>query len=290
MIPAAGSRFQRRIESRAAVILNGVRAAAFQFDVRADDVEHNLGEVESALREAARERCDLVVLPEMWPTSFPTADTRTDEALAETERALRRIAALTSELPLVVCGSAFGRTSGLPANRWHAFEDGRTVASYDKLHLFTPTAEEASFSAGSSAPPAVDTRAGRLGGLVCYDLRFPEAARALFHAGVAVTAVSAQWPDPRASHLAALCAGRAVETQCFVVACNRTGSARIGRRGLDLHFSGGSRLVDPEGRVLAAGGSERELVVADLDLELARTLRIRVPVAKDERRDIYARF
>jgi predicted amidohydrolase len=59
---------------------------------------------------------------------------------------------------------------------------------------------------------------------------------------------------------------------------------------MDLVFSGGSRIVDPEGRVLAAGGSERELVVAEIDLELARTLRVRVPVAKDERRDLYARF
>jgi predicted amidohydrolase len=267
-----------------------VRAALFQFDVRIDDAAHNLGEVERGVREAARAGADLVVLPEMWPTSFPSPETDLDAALAATEHALRRIEELTRELALVVCGSAFGRTQGLPANRWHAIENGRTLAWYDKLHLFTPTAEEASFSAGSTAPPCVATRAARLGGIVCYDLRFPEPVRALFRAGVEVLAVSAQWPDPRASHLAALCAGRAVETQCFVVACNRTGRARIGRRGMDLVFSGGSRIVDPEGRALAAGGSERELVVAEIDLELARTLRVRVPVAKDERRDLYARF
>jgi predicted amidohydrolase len=290
MIPAAGSGIQHRIGRRSAVILAGVRAAAFQFDVRIDEVEHNQAEVERGLREAVRAGCELVVLPEMWPTSFPTAETRVDEALAATDRALSHVASLTRELPLVVCGSAFGRTAGLPANRWHALENGRIVASYDKLHLFTPTAEEASFSAGSTAPPCVDTRAGRLSGIVCYDLRFPEVARALFHSGVEVTAVSSQWPDPRASHLAALCAGRAVETQCFVVACNRTGRARIGRRGMDLVFSGGSRIVDPEGRVLAQAGSEPELVVADVDLDLARTLRVRVPVAKDERRDLYGRF
>lgn len=258
--------------------------------MRVDDVAHNLAEVERGVRDAADAGCALVVLPEMWPTSFPTAETRIEAALDATERALRRVEELTAELDIVVCGSAFARSTGLPANRWHAIEGGKTVASYDKIHLFTPTAEEASFSAGSRAPPVIDTRAGRLSGIVCYDLRFPEVARALFHAQVAVAAVSAQWPDPRASHFSALCAGRAVETQCFVVACNRIGSAKIGRRGMDLVFSGGSRIVDPEGRVLASGGSRSELVVADIDLEAARALRVRIPVAKDERRDLYSRF
>lgn len=267
-----------------------MRAAAFQFDVRQDDAEHNLAEVEDGLRAAARAGARLVVLPEMWPTSFPDGETDVHEALAATERALTRLSEITRELDLVACGSGLGRTSGLPANRWHAFDRGRLAGSHDKVHLFTPTAEDASFQAGDAPPACVPTACGPLGGIVCYDLRFPEVARHLFHAGVELLAVSAQWPAPRASHLAALCAGRAVETQCCVVACNRTGTARIGRRGLELAFPGRSRIVDPEGRVLAEGGPERELVVADLDLEAARTLRVRIPVAKDERRDLYARW
>lgn len=270
--------------------MSHVRVAAFQFDVVQGDVDHNLAEVERGLREAAREGCELVVLPEMWPTSFPSAETRLDEAVEATARALERVASLTRELSIVVCGSAFGRTTTRPSNRWHALENGRVVGAYDKLHLFTPTAEETSFVAGDFAPACVETRVGRLGGIVCYDLRFPEVARALFHDRVAVLCVSAQWPSPRASHWAALCVGRAVETQCFVVACNRVGEARIGRRALDLAFEGGSLIVDPDGRVLARAGAQRELLVADIDLELARSMRIRVPVQKDERRDVYRTF
>ncbi|MDZ4773824.1 MAG: nitrilase-related carbon-nitrogen hydrolase [Planctomycetota bacterium] len=270
--------------------MSDVRVAAFQFDVVQGDVDHNLAQVERGLRDAVDARCELVVLPEMWPTSFPSAETRLDEAVTSTERALEHIAFLTQELPLVVCGSAFGRTVTLPSNRWHALRSGRVVAAYDKIHLFTPTAEEASFSSGNRAPTCVDTRAGRLGGIVCYDLRFPEVARALFRSGVEIATVSAQWPETRASHWAALCDGRAVESQCFVVACNRVGSAKIGRRALDLVFAGGSRIVDPEGRVLACAGRDRELLIADIDLDVARSLRVRVPVAKDERRDLYRDF
>ncbi|MBL8860118.1 MAG: hypothetical protein JNL28_16530 [Planctomycetes bacterium] len=267
-----------------------MRVAAFQFDVRADDVDHNLSEVERGLRDAARQGCELVVLPEMWPTSFAGGAVPIAQSLAETERALECVAGWTRVLGLVVCGSALGRAGALPTNRWHAVADGRVVASYDKVHLFTPTAEEASFSAGDAPPVCVDTRAGRIGGVVCYDLRFPEVARALFHAGVAVMAVSSQWPTTRAAHLEALCAGRAVESQCFVVACNRTGRAHIGRRQLELEFPGRSRIVDPEGRVVACAGSDAGLVSAEIDLAVARTLRVRVPVAKDARPEIYARW
>ena len=266
-----------------------MRAACFQFDVRAGDVDHNLREVESGLREAHERGCDLVVLPEMWPTSFPAGED-IESQLTATERALEQVAAWTRELPLVVSGSAFGRTSRLPTNRWHLIESGRVIAAYDKGHLFTPTAEDASVSAGDAPPGWADTRVGKVGGIVCYDLRFPEVARVLFRAGVELITVSAQWPEARMAHWEALIAGRAVESQAFVVACNRTGTSVIGRRGMELFFPGGSRILDPEGRVVAQAGSERALVHANVDLNAARGMRTRVPVVKDERRGCYVNW
>lgn len=270
--------------------LRRVRVAIFQFDVRVGDVDHNVATVESAVRDAARECAALVVLPEMWPTSFPDAESDLASALDATERALERMRALTVELDIAVCGSAFGRTNGLPTNRWHLLARGELCAAYDKVHLFTPTAEDASFSAGVAPPEVAACAGGRVGGIVCYDLRFPEVARQLFHDEANVIAVSAQWPDARTTHFEALCIGRAVESQCFVVACNRTGRAHVGRRRMDLAFPGGSLIVDPNGRVLARAGGEPELLVADIDLDLARTVRVRIPVARDEQLDVYARW
>lgn len=274
-----------------------MRAACFQFDVQTA-VDANIAEVERGLREAAQAGCELVVLPEMWPTSFTSAaaESAFESALAATDRALERIRTLTHELDLAVCGSAYGRTASLPTNRWHLFVRGRACANYDKIHLFTPTAEAESFTAGDAAPTsasienAANDRSARVGGIVCYDLRFPEVARAHFHESVEVIAVSAQWPAARALHWRALAIGRAVESQSFVVACNRTGTALIGRRQLELVFPGNSLIVDPDGRVLAEGRGERGLVVADLDLDVARTLRIRVPIAKDERESVYRKW
>lgn len=268
-----------------------MRIAVLPFDVRLDAVDDNVALVEAGLRAAAREGVALVVLPEMWPTSFPVAETDVDAATMANARAVEHVRACTRELDLVVAGSALhARERARPTNRWHLIERGEIVASHDKIHLFTPTAEDASFSAGDAPPSWADTRAGRVGGTVCYDLRFPEPSRWLFHAGVEVLAVSAQWPTARLDHLEALSAGRAVETQSFVAVCNRTGTAFVGRRRLELAFPGRGSILDPHGRVLARGGAEAGLVTADVDLDVVRELRVRVPVTKDERRDVYARW
>jgi predicted amidohydrolase len=268
-----------------------MRAAALQFDVRRGAVRENLAAVEAGLREAAAARVELVVLPEMWATSFPGPETDLAAELALARRALGRVAELARELGLAICGSGYGAVSGaaLPANRLElCLPRGAPRAIYDKVHLFSPTAEPESFSLGGVAPRALDTPLGRISGLVCYDLRFPEVARAPFLGGAEVLCVCAQWPAPRAAHWRALLAGLAVANQCFVVAANRTGVERIGRRGLELEFPGNSLVAGPDGDVLAEGRGSPGMVAAECDLARVRELRRQVPVARDRRPELYA--
>jgi len=300
-----------------------MRAAAFQFDVRRGDVAANLAAVEGALASAAERGIELVVLPEMWPTSF-VADGDPREWQRETDAALERIRELSRQLELVVAGSALGGrlVSGLepggpratlerggpraglepgapkergvareldaPRNRLTVFERGERVLVYDKLHLFSPTAEGESFSAGEALPPTVSTRLGKLAGVVCYDLRFALALCAPFRDGAEILVVPAQWPASRAAHWRALVCGRAAELQAFVVAANRTGTDLVGRRRLELAFPGNSLIAGPDGVPLAEGRGQDGLVEAELELERVRSLRRAVPVREDERRDLHS--
>lgn len=270
-----------------------MRVAALQFDVRRGEVDANLAAVERGLERAADGGVELVVLPEMWPTSFVHPESAEDAVLEAGRRAVERVRERSAALGLHVCGSSFAAAEdgAPPYNRLVLAGRGRELLSYDKVHLFSPTGEQETFSAGRRPPPTADLELGganwRVSGQVCYDLRFPEVARASFRAGAELLLVSAQWPAPRAAHWRALVAARAIEGQAFVVAANRTGSDEHGRRRLLLEFPGGSRIVDPHGRVLAEGGAGEELVTADLDLAVARDVRRRVPVAEDERRELY---
>jgi len=262
-----------------------VRVAALQFSVQEDDPAANLASVEEGLRRAAGEGCRLVALPEMWPTSF-TAEVGPAQVEA-TEQALAAVRAWSGELDLVVCGSAYGAGPGGGAtNRFHVLDRGELVGGYDKLHLFSPTAEHLTFEPGAGPLPAVPTSVGVLAPVVCYDLRFPAPLRAAFHAGAELLVCCAQWPDPRASHWRALALGRAVEGMWPVVAANRTGRTFLGRQRRQLDFPGNSLVVSHDGEVLAEGQGREGLVAAEVDLEAARALRRRVPVAKDERRDL----
>jgi len=264
-----------------------MRAAAFQFDVRRGDVAANLAAVERGLRVAAERGIELVVLPEMWPTSF-VADGDPREWQRETDAALARVQELSRELGQVVAGSASGASAGcaLPRNRLTVFERGERVLAYDKLHLFSPTAEAESFSAGDELPPTVATRLGRIAGVVCYDLRFGLALRAPFLEEAEILVVPAQWPASRAAHWRALVCGRAAELQAFVVAANRTGIDLVGRRRLELVFAGNSLIAGPDGVPLAEGQGQDGLVVGEIELARVRALRRAVPVRDDERRDL----
>ena len=267
-----------------------MRLAAHQFDVRRGDVDGNLRRAEDGIRRAAGEGVDLVVLPEMWPTSFPGPDTDFDAAFEKTRRCRERVGELSAELGILICGSSYGPSQGssaAPTNRLELTDGGRRLLAYDKVHLFSPTAEDESFAPGREPPPTADTRLGRIAGLICYDLRFPEITRVPFREGAEIVCVPAQWPVARARHFRALAVALAVLNQCCVVATNRTGRDVIGRRELALEFPGNSLVVDPTGNVLAEGRGEPGLVAADVDLGAVREIRTRVPVSKDERRDLY---
>ncbi len=262
-----------------------VRVAAFQFSPVAADAERNADAVERGLREAAASGVRLVGLPELWPTSFAFGDPA--RAIEATDRALQRVRALSRELGLVVVGSglaASGRER--PLNLGHVVDRGDVVARYAKVHLFTPTHEDRGFEAGDALPPVVETSAGCIAMVVCYDLRFPELCRAAFLGGAEIVVVPAQWAAERFEQWRALLIGRAVESQCVWIGVNRTGSENA-PAGAEVVFPGRSLVADGHGVVAAEGGDGEELVIAEVDLARHAALRRLIPCRKDRRPDVY---
>jgi predicted amidohydrolase len=92
-----------------------------------------------------------------------------------------------------------------------------------------------------------------------------------------VVLLVAAWPAKRVAHWRLLAQARAVENQCFVVACNTAGThARV-------PMGAGSLVVDPWGEILAEAGTAEEVLSVDLDLDLVRTTRASFPVLADRR-------
>jgi predicted amidohydrolase len=224
----------------------------------------------------AQHGADLVVLPELWPNggfaydSWEAAASPLDGAIVSTLRdAARELAAMLHMGSFVErdeTGRLFNTSVLLGA-------DGEILATYRKIHLF-------GFGEGE---PKLMTPGGDLvvydglGLATCYDLRFPEQFRRLLDAGAEVLLLPAAWPAKRVAHWRLLAQARAVENQCFVVACN-TGGDHSG-----VTMGGGSIVIDPWGAILAEAGTDEEVLVVDIDREAVATIRSSFPILADRR-------
>jgi len=141
---------------------------------------------------------------------------------------------------------------------------------YRKVHLFDE--EKRWFSPGRAPWPVFRRGRARVGVLICFDWRFPEAARALALAGADVLAHPSNLVLPYCQESMRT---RALENRVYCLTANRVGEDRSSSSGRRLAFTGRSQAVDPTGQVLWRAGRSRPAArVVDLDLARARDKRV----------------
>ena len=251
--------------------------AALAFDVRPGEVAANLECALEGLETAANQGAKILALPEKWSTSF--LPEFSESVRDESDAALATIHQRARELEMVVVGSAPGGDGAKPFNELHFLGASGDIRPYCKRTLFSPTGEGRQCAAGTATPTTVSTPSGRICGLICYDLRFPELTRNCFWDDADLLVVCAQWPTPRASILELLARARAAENQMWVLVCNRAGAASMGDNRI-LDFPGTAMLIDPLGEVRARR-DDGGLLVAEADLVLSAEVRKAVPCRRD---------
>ncbi|MGC1824771.1 MAG: carbon-nitrogen hydrolase family protein [Pseudolabrys sp.] len=163
---------------------------------------------------------------------------------------------------------------------------GNIVARYDKIHMFdVDLADGESYRESRNYRPGelavlADLPWGRLGLTVCYDLRFPALYRALAEAGATMLTIpSAFTKQTGEAHWHVLIRARAIENGSFVFAAAQGGKHENGR---DTY--GHSLIVDPWGRIIAEGGTEPGVVMAEIDPAQIANARARIPSLQHGRR------
>jgi len=163
---------------------------------------------------------------------------------------------------------------------------GEIVARYDKIHMFDVdlTGGESYRESRSYRPGELavlhDLPWGRLGITICYDLRFPALYRALAEAGASFLAIpSAFTKQTGEAHWHVLNRARAIENGCYVLAAAQGGKHENGRETF-----GHSLVVDPWGRVVAEGGTEPGVIMAEIDPAEVAAARAKVPSLEHGRR------
>ena len=250
-------------------------------DIAFGDPIKNYQHAEKLIETAMEENPDIIVLPELWTTGYDLTrlDTIADRNAEKTIDFLKN-AAKKYQVHFVGGSVANRGNLGVKNTLLIINNEGKLVQSYSKLHLFKLMDEHLYLEAGKEKGLfELDNRS--FGGVICYDIRFPEWIRAHTAKGAEALFVVAEWPAPRLSHWRSLLIARAIENQCFVIACNRSGSDP------NNEFAGHSMFIDPWGEVIAEAGAKEELLSAVIELDLVKDIRKQIPIFEDRRPDLY---
>ena len=255
--------------------------------VSGSDIDNNLAVADNLIREAVHAGAKLVLLPE----NFALFDSQQLFTLAKNEAETARVhswlSGLSRSLDIWLFAGSFPMLPDIidaqkVRSALRAYNpQGELVGRYDKRHLFDVDVADGqgSYCESTVIEPGdelvvVETAIGRVGLSICYDVRFPDHFWQLRERGAEIIVVpSAFTKVTGGAHWEVLLRARAIETQCFILGANQGGVHNPTRE-----TSGNSMIVDPWGTVLSRCETGETVVLAELDFELLRQVRQRMPV------------
>lgn len=258
-----------------------MKISLIQLDIAFGNPGVNYAAAELKIREVA-EATDCIILPELWTTGYDLTRLN-DIGDPEGKHTKLFISSLAKEYSInIIAGSVASiNPDGGVTNSMYMFNrQGELIGEYSKLHLFRLMDEHLYLQPGE-AKGLFEVDGIRCAGTICYDIRFPEWIRAHMAQGAEVLFVSAEWPLSRLSHWRALLISRAIENQCYVVACNRAG------RDPAHLFAGHSMIIDPWGEIICEASEGEEIISGEIDVQQVHQVRQQIPVFSDRRPDLY---
>lgn len=270
-----------------------MRVALIQTNPK-EDVEINLREVEKYVTDASHNGASVVVLPEMF-TYMGDESQRLKTANNLETGVFLKLQQLALKNNVYIVGGSHAESTGSQ----HVFNTSTTFAPngtllsvYRKIHLFNLKDENGhplycesetflagrdvstwKLSDGKSEYTCLTT--------ICYDIRFPEIYRLPNIVGsfdIAFVPAAFTFQTGR-DHWEVLLRARAIENQCFIIACNQTGHFMNGQK----RNYGNSLVIDPWGKVLLNAGEDVGVYVCDIDLSDVTKARARLPALNDRK-------
>lgn len=247
-----------------------MKVAAVQHDIFWEDPPANFHRLETMIAGVAGAGARLIVLPELFATGTTYNPDLIEGIDGPTCSFLKRVAA---KVGAWVCGTVAVRSDAVSATNSFvlAGPDG-TLHRSDKRNL-APGRESELFQAGSR----IDTFGVedlRITPIIGHDIRYPQDLWDIA-ADTDVFVVPGSEPESRREQWQVLLSARAIENECYVVGVNRVGT------GGGVSYAGDSRIIDPQGHVLAAGAGTETLLIAEVESALVRFTRDRNPLLGD---------
>ncbi len=244
------------------------RIAAIQMKVLPGRVKENQEKAITMTEQAAVQGAELVVLPEFWQSGYnlrsedfyPLGESKDGPTVTTFQKVAARYGILmvvpfleNSENQLFVTAAVIENTGDL-------------LGVYRKSFLWGN--ERETFTPGAREYPVFDTSLGKMGVLICYDAEFPEPARLLALQGAELIVVPSVWSLGAEPRWDIQLPARALDNTVFVMGVNTSGNGSCGK----------SKVVAPDGRILAEAGREEETVlIREIDFGEVEETRNRIP-------------
>ena len=249
--------------------------------------EDNLKKIISYISKASSKNATLCAFPEFM--MFYTNSSQTAKQLANLAETINgnfvtTIAKVAKENHIQVIGSFYEKSR--KKNRVYdtSFvidKSGKVISTYRKIHLYDALGfrESDKMTSGSKITKPVKTSLGKIGMMICYDLRFPEMARSLAVAGSEVLVVPSAWVkgNMKEEHWITINKTRAIENGCYVIAPDQVGNIYCGR----------SLVVDPYGKILLDMKKKQGIGFVNIDLNKVKQTRKILPLLQNRRTDVY---
>ncbi len=236
-----------------------MKVAVLQFSPVFGQIEANLTKVKEYI---LKEIFDLIVLPELFTTGYLFTSQKEVKSLAEkipegfTTNELSRVA--RKKDAFIVAGLAEREDKNFYNSAILVGPEG-FIGRYRKVHLFLE--EKFWFTPGNLEFPVFDIGIARLGIMICFDWIFPEATRILALKGAELICHPANLVLPFCQEAMVT---RSIENRIICITANRTGTERRGSRK-ELKFTGGSQIVNAEGRILLRLSREETMGTVNVD-------------------------
>ncbi|MBA4460617.1 MAG: carbon-nitrogen hydrolase family protein [Nitrosopumilaceae archaeon] len=263
-----------------------MKVAIVQFKASTNK-ETNLKKIINFISKASKNKAKLVAFPEFM--MFYTNSSQSPKQLAGLAETINgnfvsEIAKSAKENRIQVVGSFYEKSAKKDRVYDTSFvvdKTGKVISTYRKIHLYDALGfrESDKMTSGSKIAKPVKTSVGKVGMMICYDLRFPEMSRSLAAAGSDVLVAPSAWVkgDMKEEHWLTINKTRAIENGCYVIAPDQVGNIYCGR----------SVIVDPYGKILVDMKKKQGIAYADIELKKIKQIRKVLPLLKNRRTDVY---
>ena len=267
-----------------------IKIAAIQMPTVADKME-NVRTVKTYLEKIKDENPDFVILPEMFCCPYQTENF---PIYAEKEGGpvWQQLSGYAKQYGIYLIGGSMPEkdAEGNVYNTSYIFDrEGKQIGKHRKVHLFDidvkggQTFKESDTLTAGDRETVFDTEFGKMGVMLCFDIRFPELSRMMVNDGVKVIFVPAAFNMTTGpAHWELSFRTRALDNQIYMVGCAPARDVSAG------YISWGHSIVtDPWGRVTGMLDENEGILLAELDMDYEEQVREELPLLKSRRKDIY---